>query len=172
MKWNETTEKKWKLFYLSLRYNTDIDMKYEYLLLLWSFAHRCHHIPLYSNTPCQLHPYLVSYLTSQGMITDSILKEKMAECLGYNGNGVIVVGFDQRADTLVSPCTIVWSRSNFCFALYLFQSSWSVTVLLFRVLTSKSYLIITLRRSLSILLDFTYVTATNRRTISRGRDAV
>jgi hypothetical protein len=130
MKRNETAEKKRKnrrnetFFYLSLRYNPDIDMKlYEYLLLLWSFAHRCHYIPLYSNTPCQLHPYLVSYLTSQGMITDSILKVKMAECVGYDGNGVIVVGFDQRADMLVSPCTIVWSRSNFCFARYLFQSS-------------------------------------------------
>jgi hypothetical protein len=38
---------------------------------------------------------------SQGLLTDDLLKEKVAECTGFNGKGVTLAGFDQLVDKLV-----------------------------------------------------------------------
>ena len=39
--------------------------------------------------------------TSQGLLTDDLLKEKVAECTGFNGKGVTLAGFDELVDKLV-----------------------------------------------------------------------
>ena len=38
----------------------------------------------------------------QGLLTDDLLKEIMAGCVGYNGKGVPLQGFDELVDKLVS----------------------------------------------------------------------
>ena len=38
---------------------------------------------------------------SQGLLTDDLLKEKVAECTGFNGKGVTLAGFDELVDKLV-----------------------------------------------------------------------
>ena len=37
----------------------------------------------------------------QGLLTDDLLKEIVAECAGFNGKGVTLAGFDQLVDKLV-----------------------------------------------------------------------
>ena len=42
------------------------------------------------------------FSVSKGLLTDDLLKEIMAGCVGYNGKGVPLQGFDELVDKLVS----------------------------------------------------------------------
>ena len=44
---------------------------------------------------------IVLELMGEGLLTDDVLREKMAECQGYTGKGVPLEGFDQLVDKLV-----------------------------------------------------------------------
>jgi hypothetical protein len=45
---------------------------------------------------------IVLELMGDGLLTEDALKELMAQCEGFNGNGVPMEGFDQLVDKLVS----------------------------------------------------------------------
>ena len=61
--------------------------------------------------------------TSQGLLTDDLVKEKVAECTGFNGKGVTLAGFDELVDKLVRlhlsravmfiPSTVLYSMTGY-----------------------------------------------------------
>lgn len=50
---------------------------------------------------------LLLFFIFKGLLTDDLLKETMAGCVGYNGKGVPLEGFDELVDKLVSPSDCV-----------------------------------------------------------------